>query len=420
MFSTLLPDLTAPQLLAASPNGNLEVILSFDEALDSNLSGASFSISNGPAITKALLSSNGLDIALSLATALDSGKLYQVNVSGVKDCPGNVLGTGNANIVIPAIPSYRQVVINEVMADPSPSQGLPNAEFIEIFNASNSIFNTDSWKISDGSSEGTLPNQILMPGEFLIISSVASSSSFSSFGTVISTSLPGLNNGGETLQLLDGNGVLIDRLDYNLAYYQNPLKEDGGWSLEQINPLTNCIGKTNFSASNNTNGGTPGSINSVFDTLPDLVAPQLLSASVRGVDTILLVFDERLDSTSIINGTYTLSGGTSILFAEPSFPEYETVRLVLANPLDSGKIDTIRIQNVFDCEGNPIGMGAEAELVVPGIAKYRDVVINEIYADPSPSFGLPDAEFIEIYNASDQVFDLSRWELGRSFNGIKP
>ena len=38
------------------------------------------------------------------------------------------------------------VIITEIMADPSPVVGLPNAEFVEIKNVSSTAFNLNGWK----------------------------------------------------------------------------------------------------------------------------------------------------------------------------------------------------------------------------------------------------------------------------------
>ena len=48
------------------------------------------------------------------------------------------------------------VVITEIMADPSPVVGLPNAEFIEVKNVSSTPFNLNGWKISDATSTATI------------------------------------------------------------------------------------------------------------------------------------------------------------------------------------------------------------------------------------------------------------------------
>jgi hypothetical protein len=44
------------------------------------------------------------------------------------------------------------------------------------------------------------------------------------------------------------------------------------------------------------------------------------------------------------------------------------------------------------------------------IANRYDVVIDEIFPDPSPSVGLPDAGFIELKNVSSSPFNLRNWQ----------
>src|SRR5688572_27083658 len=46
-----------------------------------------------------------------------------------------------------------------------------------------------------------------------------------------------------------------------------------------------------------------------------------------------------------------------------------------------------------------------------GVARF-DVLITEIFADPSPPKGMPSHEFIEIMNVSSVPYNLKDWKIG--------
>ncbi|MCB0784182.1 MAG: hypothetical protein KDC02_08185, partial [Flavobacteriales bacterium] len=86
-----------------------------------------------------------------------------------------------------------------------------------------------------------------------------------------------LNNSGDPLVLTDDNGTTIDAVTYDLSWYNDAVKDDGGWTLEQIDPTTPCSGAANWTASNAGAGGTPGAQNSVYAIVPDSDPPVLVS-----------------------------------------------------------------------------------------------------------------------------------------------
>ena len=139
----------------------------------------------------------------------------------------------------------------------------------------------------------------------------------SAFGTTISvTSFPSLDNDGDQLFLKAANGRTIHAVNYSLSWYQNELKKDGGWTLEMIDTKNPCAGSSNWKASTNTTGGTPGKKNSVDAVNNDASAPQLKNAYTTDNTTIILVFDEPVDSlkgATIAN--YTIDGGITLINA---------------------------------------------------------------------------------------------------------
>ena len=410
------PDVTAPQVIRARALSQDSVLVEFNEFMDStSVVNGSYTFTTTAVVGQVFNQAPAYDAALLiLSTPLDSGIVHTLIVNNVSDCAGNVISSSNIReVVLPAQPSYRDVVINEFLPDFSPSFGLPQAEFIELYNASNKIFDLEGWQIEDASSGGALSSRIFRPGDFLILCSAGDLASYQTYGTTMGvTSFPSLNNAGDQIKLFDKQGQIIDRLSYTDQWYQDAVKDDGGFSLEQINPLTLCNGANNFIASTNIQGGTPGTQNSVYDTTPDQIAPILLSAQALAVDSVLLRFNETLDTVSVLSATYSFSTSASVASAQNRFPTYNEVLLLLSPPLDSGVVNTITVTNISDCPGNLIGSQNQAEIVVPAVPDYRDVVINEFMCDPSPQVGLPESEFIELYNASQKIFDLSNWTLG--------
>ncbi len=83
---------------------------------------------------------------------------------------------------------------------------------------------------------------------------------------------------------------VLDVVNYDINWYQDVVKVNGGWSLELINPNLLCQGSLNWIASNNASGGTPGSQNSVHDNTPDATAPAVVSANFSSNTQVQIEF----------------------------------------------------------------------------------------------------------------------------------
>jgi len=344
-----------------------------------------------------------------------NGQTLWLRVQNLADRSSNIISTDSVSFrfFIPDTAAFREIVINELYPDFNPSNGLPEGEFIELFNPSSKTFDLADYSISDPSGTAALSSEILAPGEYIIICETSLIADFAPFGRVMGVSgFPTLNNGGDLLQLTGPNNSLVDEINYNLDWYADADKSDGGWTLEQKNPFTPCNGINNFSASNSSIGGSPGSINSIYDTLPDTIAPTIIIARVLAEDQLLLSFDEAPDSASIRLASYRFSNGSEVNQISQAANEANSVILGLNPPLDSATLIELQISGISDCSGNLLDSLSIIELVIPGIPQFREVVINEFFPDFSPQIGLPEAEFIELFNASDKIFDLSDWQVG--------
>lgn len=299
------------------------------------------------------------------------------------------------------------VVIDEIMVDPSPQVGLPGNEWIELKNTTSSAINLQGWRIGDsGGQSGVISNFILEPDSFVIVCAGSAVTDLSPFGNTISvTSFPSLDNDGEVLFLKAANGTIIHAFTYSAAWYQNELKKEGGWSLEMIDTKNPCSSSNNWKASTNPDGGTPGIKNSVDALNADQIAPQLKNAFTNDNTTIILVFDEPLDSLSgTISSNYSIDGGISFTSAEPLSPLFNQVQLKTNNPLSATTVYNITITNITDCKGNIVGIANKAKTGLAVDAAPGDAVVNEILFDPRSNAN----DYVEFYNKSDKILDASK------------
>jgi hypothetical protein len=298
------------------------------------------------------------------------------------------------------------IVISELMPDPTPVVALPSVEFIEIKNTTSTPINLFGWRVADLTSvSGAMPNYVLKPDSFLIICSSGSVAALSSYGPILSvTSFPSLDNASDVISIRNAVGATIHAVAYTLDWYQNVVKQDGGWSLEMIDTKNPCIGKDNWKASVDVKGGTPGTKNSVDAINADAKAPQLLRTYTNNANQIVAVFNEPMDSTkAALFSNYTFSGG-AILSAVPQAPLFQEVVLNLATSMNINTVYNLTVANVTDCKGNAIGGFNKSRTGLPLDADSLSLVVNEILFNPK-SGGY---DFVELYNNSSKVLDASK------------
>ncbi|MCO4814418.1 MAG: lamin tail domain-containing protein [Flavobacteriales bacterium] len=413
IVQTIPVDLTPPALLSATViNPNLVDIL-FDEEVDpvtaENVN--NYDLQPFMSVSTATVDAANPSLVHIVPTLpFQNGSSYTLFALNIEDLAGNSLASQQTNFtyLIAETPSYGDIVINEFLCDPSPVVGLKEVEFVEIHNKSTKVFNVQDWRLGDASSDGTIQDGWLLPGEYMVLTSTSNVDSFSVATSV--TSFPSLNNSGDNIVIRDNNGITLDSITYTDEWYQNPAKEGGGYTIERINPNDPCTDITDWKASNDVLGGTPGLINSVFDITPDTQLPEISQLIAFTPDFLEIHFTEGMDSSSLANITISTSPALSIQnnYVFGSFPSVMTLQFNedLIPSLDY----TIELQNAADCWLNSNNMNGTFAL--PELPADGDIVINEILFNPLSG----GSDWVELYNNSDKLIDLKNWEIASFSN----
>lgn len=415
---TSSPKIDSVKVISAT---NLDVYFNEPVDLTTAQNATNYSINNGigTPLTAVRDVIDSALVHLNLPSSLINGQSYILTVTNVEDTTNNAITTTNHpfNYVFYAIANKGDVVFNEIFPDPTPPVGLPGEEFVELYNTSNNVFNLNNWQFVNSTTVKTLPNYTLISNSYVILCDINDTALYQPYGNVIGiSSFSALTNAADSLTLMDNTNTVIDVVSYELSWYKDAAKDDGGWSLERINPKHPCSGADNWNASLNPQGGTPGIINSVYDTLPDSQAPQITSVDVLTINQLNVTFTETMDSASLANASYTINNGIGVLNVIVG-NNNKTVLINLANNLDSSTVYQLTIIGVNDCSGNGLAPNTKNFGIGKAPAQF-EIVITELLPDPSPVIGLPEQEYIEIYNNSNKVINLTNCRVADQSSSI--
>lgn len=404
-------DTNPPVLVSATAITATQVDVQFDEALDQTSAEtfANYSIA-GVTVSSAVLDGVDLSLVHLTTSTLTNGQTYTLTSNGIADLSTNISGNQNSDFIyfVPELPVPGDLIINEFFCDPSPQVGLPNAEFVEVYNKSNKVFDVSGWQLADASSTGTCQSGILLPNDYIVLTSTSNVDSFLVATGV--TSFPSLNNTGDNIVLRDMNGIILDSITYTDAWYKDPNKEDGGYTIERINPNDPCSDEDNWAASNDISGGTPAGINSINDVTPDTDIPGISQLIALAPNFLEIHFDEGMDSTSLADAIYTVTPTLNVanIYVYEANPTMMILQFV--ETIQGSQLYTLDISSASDCWLNSAAL--TGVFALPETALSGEVVINEILFNPVTG----GSDWIELYNNSDKLFDLYNWQIANYDN----
>ena len=306
---------------------------------------------------------------------------------------------------------YGDLVINEIMASPAPSVELPEVAYIELYNRRDEDVTIIGWKMeyittsSGNVTSGNIGNTVIPANGYLILCTSSTLDVMRDYGAATSLSnISNLTKSGKTLVLKDAAEQTIALVTYSDQWFADETKQAGGWSLEKIDVNNFSESATNWAASTNEKGGTPGQANSVQTNNPDTEAPFITNFSYIDDNTLRLTFNELFDTTNAKNILcYTLNNGigqANQVILNNANPLQVEIRF--ASSLVKGILYTLTVSAPFcDLAGNvPVNLHHTfGNLFSP---QQEEIVINEVLFNPYPN----GVDFVEIYNRSNKIFDL--------------
>ena len=349
-------------------------------------------------------------LEIEFSNPMEPGYSYLLELPEISDVYGNVPDAEASSMELYCPASY-DIVISEILADPLPPVLLPEAEYVELFNAGTNSICVKDWLFSVNAGNVKIPCITLPPRTYLVLCDREHTVKFETNLNVAGIEdFPVLANSGAGITLQNRSGSLMHFINYDDSWYASPDKREGGWSLEIINPWTPCDGNSNWAESEDYTGGTPATENSVLSARTFDSSPELWRSALTETGSLMLYFSEPLDSTTACSVSYYTvnhSIGTPDRVI-PAWPVADRVELIFNQQFEAGTEYTVSLSSdICDCSGNRMIQHSDSDFSIPEKADSSDVIINEILFDPDTDHN----EFIELFNTSRATIDLKEYRI---------
>lgn len=377
------------------------VVLHFSEGLDStSISLSNFATNPGIQISSFILLEEK-KLQLFVNPPLQSFEEYELQLSGIMDWSGNAMDT---TIIISYTPIKAirpgDILITEVYDDPTPSNGIPDVEYLEIHTASHldSAINLSNLILRIGNHDHQLPDQVVQPDQWIILCHQDDVHLMDIYGTTIGIeNMSRLVNTGNEISLLE-EGNIVHALYYDDSWYSADGTSDGGWSLELINENEPCAFSENWASSQSMIGGTPAAKNSIWDEDKSIAIDMQLIP--RTSSSIFLHLNKAI--FPLQESDFSFSTATRVTSIDLTNLASGAIELTIEPPLSASIEYELTVDNLQLCNGSLLE-SQDFTFVLPSTAESGDLKINEILYDPQ----LGGEDYIEIFNTSDKSIEVS-------------
>ena len=288
------------------------------------------------------------------------------------------------------VPEKGEVIITEILADPSPALGLPEVEYFEIYNRSTNTLDLSTLHLNDKA----IPNNIILaPKQYLVIGSGALNVYNTQFNYLASPEISStfLTNAGKNIRLSFGYEQALTNVvsvDYSVDWHNNQDAKTGGVSLELINPELSCYNLGSYwVSSENESGGTPGNANSVY--LENLPSNKLQYIAYKN-EELRFVFKYAVNAEES-----TGDWPNELIYLGHSYQE--NILSFMGTNFNNLNIKI----NAKNCNSDET-ITVNTEIPEIKEAENQDLIFNEILFDPEGDI----SEYLEIYNKSSACVNL--------------
>ena len=189
------------------------------------------------------------------------------------------------------------------------------------------------------------------------------------------------------------NDVIWNGVDQTISLHYDPILDDVHNEELLVNQLKD----------------TDGNVITAVSFLFSYERIKVLGFKLLNKNTFEVNFSKAVPPEAFNSGKLTIDGIAQTLLAVNDLGHNMTFHMVTSKNMDEATNYNVILSHLFDAIGDEVPV-VEQQLSYY-FAKRFDVVINEIMVDPNPSMGLPETEYIELHNTTNQTIELSGWVL---------
>lgn len=326
--------------------------------------------------------------------SLEPEKIYPLTIKNIKDLSNNILPETTQSIKRALPPQKDELIFTEF-------RPTGENEFIEIYNFSDRLLNIGEVKFSDQLRTIPLPFYELKPKEYLVLYPPSSVNKFQYLDNAVRLDeWTNLNSKGDSLILTNNENIIIDKVGYDQNWNKEGFENH---SFELIDFSWRCLEEKGWSYSQSKSKNTAGVDNSEYYNENKV---EMLITIHNNVDNSIL----QLEFSDVINMEYVNSVDNFSILPTIPISNIEIVdnfhiNLHLGKKLSTKQVYYIRISGLKDCANRDLSTKSYQH-TVDNFASEGQLLISEIMYDPFPSNKLPEKEYLEIINISENIISL--------------